>query len=143
MKQVVKTIKRTIFAVALLACIPSCTSDDDIDDIFIERGWTLTYIQEGSVRRNTEGKKYSLLFGEVAFTATTPDGSTITGEWKADGGTRSFTCYNVRSSSNFQKDTIAKSMLNLLKNARKYEGDTHWLRIKQQENVYMLLGSEK
>lgn len=141
MEHIAKTIKRTIFAVALIAGIAACTKDDDIEDIFVDRAWTLTYIQEGGSRKYTEGKRYSMLFADGAFTATTPSGNTITGEWQANGDTRSFTCYNVRANGNISKDTIAQKMYNILTNVKKYEGDTNWLRIKQQENVYMLLGT--
>ena len=143
MKHIGKTIKRITFVLLLLTSTMACTSEDDIEEIFVDRTWTLTYIKEGATTRYTEGKKYSILFSDNAFTATTPGGNTITGYWQANGDNRTFTCSNVRTNGNISKDTIAQKMRDILVSSKKYEGDTNWLRIKQQENVYMLFGTQQ
>ena len=129
-------MKKIIFAAMLIASIVSCSKEDDIDEIFVERDWKLSFVQEGSIRRNSD-KNYSILFGENTFEATLPNGTTIKGSWKANGDTREFRCANVRASGSLKGDTIAEKMLNILTNAKMYEGDTHYLQIKEQDKVYL------
>ena len=138
MKHIVKKINRVIFALILPFAAVSCIGDDDINAIFKERDWKLTYIKEGSVQRYTKEKIYSIEFLDRTFTATTPSGATITGNWIANGdASRSFSCNNIRTSGNIKGDTIALKMREILTNAVSYSGDTNWLQIKQEEKVFM------
>lgn len=129
-------IKSAIFAAALILTLASCSSEDDITEIFRDREWTLSLVKEGSVERYSS-KKYNVLFAESSFKAATPGGATISGKWEADGGTKSFRCWDVRTEGNIKGDTIAEKMLQIFRNATSYDGDTNWLQIKQQNNVYM------
>ena len=138
MKHIAKQIIRAIFALSLPFVAVSCVGDDDINAIFRERTWKLTYIKEGSVQRYTKEKVYSIEFLERTFTATMPNGATITGNWLANGdSSHSFTCNNIRTNGNIKGDTIALKMRDILTNAKSYSGDTNWLQIKQQENTFM------
>ena len=136
MKSIAEQSKRVIFALMLAFSLASC-SKDDIDDIFIEREWKVTYINEGGVKRYTQGKKYTVQFLDNTFKATTPTGGTIEGNWQANGDTRQFSCSNLRTSGLQAKDTIAQKMLQILTSAKKYDGDTNWLQIKQQDNIFI------
>lgn len=136
MKNIAEQIKRIIFAVMLATTVAAC-SEDNIEDIFVEREWKLTYVNDGGVKRFTKDKVYSIQFFENSFKATLPGGGTINGNWSANGNTREFRCSNIRTSGHFAGDTIAEKMIQILTNAKKYEGDTNWLQIKQQENVFM------
>lgn len=135
MKTFVKIIKSTIFAAVLLQCAVSCTHDN-IEEIFIDREWTLSLIKEGAIERYSS-KKYRVLFTEESFNAIMPSGSTINGKWKADNKNRSFQCWDISTSGSFKGDTIGEKMLQIFTNATSYDGDTNWLQIKQQKNVYM------
>ncbi|MBO7302404.1 MAG: hypothetical protein J6U58_06825 [Bacteroidaceae bacterium] len=138
MKGIAKQINRVIFALILPLVAVSCVGEDDINAIFRERDWKLTYIKEGSVQRYAKDKIYSIEFLENTFTATTPKGVTITGNWHADGSAlHSFECNNIRTNGNLSGDTIGLKMRDILKNAKTYSGDTNWLQIKQQDNVYI------
>lgn len=136
MKTFVKRTKRAIFAIMLMLTATACTQDDDIKDIFVERAWTLSYIQEGSVKRFSN-KKYDVSFIDNSFNATAPNGATISGKWEADGDSRRFRCWNIQTTGSFKGDTIAQKMLQIFTDATAYDGDTHWLQIKQQKNVFM------
>ena len=137
MRHIAKQIIRVIFALTLPLAAISCVGDDDINAIFRERTWKLTYIKEGSVQRYAKERIYSIEFLERTFTATTPNGATITGNWLANGdSSHSFTCSNIRTNGNIKGDTIALKMREILTNAKSYNGDTNWLQIKQQENTY-------
>lgn len=129
-------MKRIIYAITLLTTIASCSKEDDIDDIFVGRNWKLSYIQEGSIRRNSN-KDYSILFQENTFEAMLPGGKNIKGNWRANGETREFNCANVKASGSLRGDTIAEKMLQILTKAQHYAGDENYLQIKEQHNVYI------
>lgn len=128
-------------ALIILAAITfaSCNKEDDIQEIFIDRSWTLTFIQEGKehfVPQNNAA--YIILFKGSTFTLTTPANATISGNWQADGGSRTFRCSNIRTSGNITNDDIAKRMRNMLQNAVSYNGDANYLQIiVQQGNAFM------
>lgn len=136
MRKIKETMGRIIFTIIMLAVVSSCNKEDDLGEIFIDRDWQLSFVQEGSIRR-TSDKSYSILFDENTFEATLPGGKNIKGSWIANGDTREFRCANVRASGSLGNDTIAQKMLQILKNAQRYEGDTHYLKIKEQDNTYM------
>lgn len=136
MKNIAKQIKRIIFATILVTAVIAC-KEDDINEIFVEREWKLTLIKDGGEMKYTQDKVYTIQFFDNTFKATLPNGGAINGNWKANGSTREFSCSNVRTSGSFAGDTIAQKMVQILTNAKKYSGDTNWLQIKQQENVYM------
>lgn len=136
MKTFAKKTTRIIFAFFMLLTTVACTQEDDINDIFEEREWTLSYIQEGTTKRYSN-KKYNVIFAGNSFNATTPGGAKISGKWEADGNSRKFQCLDVRSSGSLKGDTIAQKMLQIFTDATAYDGDTNWLQIKQQKNVFM------
>lgn len=141
MTRCIMKARKAISAAALLLALMACTPDDSIGEIFIDRQWTLTYVTENSVQYNNRGKKYPVLFTEDGFTATTPGGSSISGKWEANGETRKFHCWNVQVAGSLKGDTIAEKMLGIFKEASSYSGDTNWLRIKKDNNNYMLFGN--
>ena len=66
-----------------------------------------------------------------------PNGAAINGKWEANGNSRKFQCWNINTTGNLKGDTIAEKMLQIFQNAKSYDGDTNWLQIKQQKNVFM------
>lgn len=137
MKIFVETTKRIIFAATFALTLTACTPDDNISEIFVGRQWTLSYIQEGSVKRYNGAKKYDVLFTDATFSATTPSGSTISGKWEANGETRKFHCWNVQTTGTLKGDTIAEKMLRIFTDATSYDGDTNWLQIKKDKKTFM------
>ena len=137
MRNIVKTAKYAIFAVAL-ALVAACNESDDISEIFIGHNWRLTYVEEGGIRRwPSQENSYSLMFGENSFNATTPNGGSISGRWSANGETRQFSCTNIRTEGISATDTIARQMVEMFRNARKYDGDIHYLQIIKEKNHLM------
>ena len=129
-------IKSAICAASLILVLASCNNEDSIKEIFRDREWTLSLVKEGAVERYS-GKKYNVQFAESTFTAAMPGGATISGKWEADGSTRKFRCWNVRTEGSIKGDTIAEKMLQIFQNATSYNGDTNWLQIKQEKETYM------
>jgi hypothetical protein len=137
MKDIAVRIKRVIFALVLMSGVTACTSDDDLKEIFIDREWKLTYINDGSVKRYTKNSIYSVKFFDGSFKVSMPGGASIDGKWRANAKTREFQCSGIRTGGNFTGDTLAQKMLQIFTNAKKYSGDTNWLQIKQNDNTYM------
>lgn len=132
-------IIKTALVILAAFTFASCNKEDDIQEIFIDRSWTLTFIQEGKehfVPQNNAA--YIISFKGNTFTLTTPANATISGNWQADGGSRTFRCSSIRTSGNITNDDIAKRMRNMLQNAVSYNGDANYLQIiVQQGNAFM------
>lgn len=132
-----KEIIKIVFII--LAALPfvACNSDDDIDEIFIDRKWTLAFIKEGNTEYQYSGD-YVIIFKSNTFNLTTPGNATISGNWEADGGSRYFHCSNIKTTGDINNDNIAKKMREILQNAVSYDGDANWLQIVVQPgNVFM------
>lgn len=131
-----KNIIRTLLILLATAGLSACSNEDDIEDIFVNRTWTLAFINEGS-NRIAAKDNYYLQFYDKNFVVTTPSGAKIQGYWEADGENRSFRCTQVMTDGNISNDTIAGKMEKILEKAASYEGDINYLIIKQQDNVFM------
>lgn len=137
MTNIAKTVKSLIFVLALTS-IAACNKSDELDEIFLDPNWKLTYIQESGIRRwPSQGNEYSLKFTDSGFSVTTPNGGSIKGRWHADGKTREFRCSDIRTSSISVNDTIARKMLQLLQEAKSYNGDIHFLQIIKDKDQLM------
>lgn len=137
MNRIKRTIRHSLMLLAV-ATIAACNKGDDINEIFIGHQWQLTYIDDGGNRRwPGYDKKYSLQFTQSGFTANTPGGGSIKGSWQADGKTHEFRCTDIHSSGIASNDTIGNLMLKHLKEAVKYDGDTHYLKIIKDKNQQM------
>ena len=138
MRSIAKAAKSAIFALTLTLALAACNNSDDISEIFIGHDWRLTYIEEGGIRRwPAQDSGYSIMFGENSFNATTPNGGRISGRWSANGGTRQFSCTNIRTEGINTGDTIARQMVEMLKEAKRYDGDIHFLQIIKEKNHLM------
>lgn len=138
MKAYLKNIHKGLILSAILFMLTACNTEDDINAIFRENNWYLTYIQDGNTKRYPKDKLYSIEFKTDNFSATTPNGTIIKGKWYADGSDRrTFNCRNVQIDGNIAGDTIAEKMYGIIKNAKNYEGDTNWLQIRQNKETYM------
>ncbi len=139
MKNNFKKAMKALFLSAMMAVMVSCEKNDDINAIFRERTWYLTYVQSGNTRYDNKGKLYSIEFRNDKFIVTTPNGATIKGVWFADGGgSHTFYCRNLEKSGELWRDDIATKMFDIFKKAESYEGDTNWLQIRTEDNkLYM------
>ena len=139
MKNNLKIFSKAFIIFAMIFMATSCDKNDDINAIFRERTWYLTYIQNGDIRRIPKEKQlYSIVFKNDKFTVTMPSGAMIKGMWHADGGgSHSFYCRNIEKDGIILGDTIAEKMYGILTNAESYEGDTNWLQIIQDKKTYM------
>lgn len=134
-----KKIQNIALAVIVALSLTACDSDDDLQEIFTDHSWTLSFIKEGSGQPiESKGKDYVIVFKNNTFLLSTPGNATISGNWRADGGNRAFSCSNIRTSGNIENDNIANKMKNILQNSTSYAGDTNWLQIiVQKDNIYM------
>lgn len=140
MKKISNKLLKPLLLFALILTMQACNNTDDINDIFCERTWYLTYIKEANTERFPKDKLYSINFQKDNFEARMPNGATIKGKWYADGGKdRTFSCTQIKKEGNFSDDIIAESIYNIISNAKSYDGDTNWLHIKKDKNTYMQL----
>ena len=138
MKRFIKITKTTVLLLTLMLTLSACNKDDDLEEIFIGKAWNLTFIQEGTKRIIPQNGGYILHFGNTELSFITPSGTTITGNWFANGASRTFLCNNITANGSIEDDAAAKAVLNILTNAIKYEGDANWIQIiEQPNNTYM------
>lgn len=133
-----KKITGIVFFLVAALSFCACSNEDDIGEIFTGHDWTLAFIQEGNDKSTPKDGDYTIVFNSSTFTLTTPANATITGNWQADGESRSFRCSNIRTTENINSDNTANKMKQLLQNATSYAGDANWLQIiVQTGNVFM------
>lgn len=130
-------MKKILYLITVALIFASCNNSDDLNEIFQSRTWKLSFFQEGTTR-NIAKEGYNIMFYEGSFTANTPSGAAIAGNWQADNKSRTMRCTNVRViQGNIAKDTTATKMKQFLERASSYNGDANWLQIRQQSNIYM------
>ena len=132
-------LSKTFMLAAMLFLVVACDKNDDINAIFRERTWYVTYVKEGNTTEYSKGKLYSIEFKNT-LTATMPNGATIKGDWHADGGgSHSFYCRNLKKEGKITGDIVAEKVWDILNKAESYEGDTNWLQIIQDKETYIQL----
>ena len=137
---VLKNIAR-LFAIAAFALfLTACNNDDDLQEIFVGHNWKLAFVQNGSTREVPEKGDYTFTFYDTNFRLVTPGGVIIGGNWQASANSREFHCSDVQASGNISTDGIASIIVDILKNAKSYEGDSHYLKInKLRDKEYIQL----
>ncbi len=132
-------LSKTFMLAAMLFLVMACDKNDDINAIFRERTWYVTFVKEGNTTEYSKGKLYSIEFKNT-LTATMPNGATIKGDWHADGGgSHSFYCRNLKKEGKITGDIVAEKVWDILNKAESYEGDTNWLQIIQDKETYIQL----
>ncbi len=133
-----KLLKNFILISALFAIFTGCNKEDDLQEIFTGRNWTLAYIQEGTEKIMPQEGNYAILFEDATFVLTTPNDVRISGKWQADGENRKFSCTQITTTGDITEDKIAQKMEVLLQSTISYEGDANWLQlITQPGNVFI------
>lgn len=139
-----------LYICLLLACLPlglaSCSSDDDVVEIFTGKTWKLSYISaEGNHKwidlwgTSDEAYQASMKLLEVednftlGFSGSEVEGATsgtltgqgvrvrFTGTWRADGESRELMV--GLQATGTESDVLAKEFLNGLRNVVRYGGD--------------------
>ncbi len=130
-------MKKILFILISTIAFIGCDNSDDLSEIFQNRTWKLSFFQEGNTRSIAK-EGYIIRFYENSFTANTPSGAAIVGNWQADNKNRTLRCTNVRiGEGNIVNDTTATKMKLFLEKASSYNGDANWLQIRQQSHIYM------
>ena len=127
----------TFIILALTLALAACDNGDDLNEIFRNRNWTLSFFGEGENIYSVKGD-YKITFYENVFTVTTPNKSSIEGYWEADNKSHAFRCRQVRvTSGTIAGDTTALKMKNILEKATGYAGDANSLQIIEMPNKFM------
>ena len=127
----------TFIILALTLALAACDNGDDLNEIFRNRNWTLSFFMEGENIYSVKGD-YKITFYESVFTVTTPNKSSIEGYWEADNKSHAFRCRQVRvTSGTIAGDTTALKMKNILEKATSYAGDANTLQIIEMPNKFM------
>ena len=135
-----KNIVRLFTLVTFALFVAACNNEDDLQEIFVGHNWKLAFVQNGSTREVPVKGDYTFTFYDTNFRLVTPGGAIIGGSWQAGGKSKEFRCSNVQVSGNISTDGIASIIVDILKNAKSYEGDSHYLKInKLRDKEYIQL----
>ena len=132
----------------LMLLATACSDSDDLGAIFIGHTWKLSCIRQSSsqnamTQENQQKLKdsaddcYIITFAEEQFTCRTTNKS-FSGTWTVNGEDHTISFSFQNASSVTGSDEISRQMINILKNATRYEGDTHQLSIHQASGPYLL-----
>lgn len=151
MKQYIVKHITILLCLILIPVLSGCNDTDDVQKIFTGKRWKMTYI----TKKNdhiwykfdgvSEAVYKSYINGtrafKIDFTGSTEDniisggfsgsGSvTISGTWRADGKSNEFKVISISNNPSYDsKDTLAKHIIDGLKNSTSYGGD--------EKNLYL------
>lgn len=122
----------------------SCSNEDDVDDIFVGRTWYITGATiNGTSIDGDELKElyanpdtYYLNFAVQTFSGRLVAGSTLSGSWTADGKNHTITL-QVSQASNTDASVVSRNIYNVLRNAKTYSGDTHYIILYADKQNYV------
>lgn len=138
-------MKNILYILTLvIVALTSCTREDDINEIFLNKCWYINGIcKEGkeATKEDLEtlfhsGKNcYRIIFNDGTFIATLSPQNVITGAWSADGKKQTIHLYNVDATSS--SSTLDNRIIEIIQKANSYEGDANVLLIKKDKNNFI------
>ena len=141
-------IKISFLSLLSVFTLVACSTDDDINDIFIGKTWYMsggklngtdfTKDQVSSLYVNKDS--YWIIFSQGTFTGKLSTNTSFSGNWEADGGHRRLTM-NVTSSVNCEESVLDANIFRVIKNVTRYSGDSNILEIFSDDNSYINMGS--
>lgn len=139
-----------ILAILSTSCLTGCSSDDDIEDIFMGKTWYMsggklngadfTKDQVSSLYVNKDS--YWIVFGKGTFSGKLSEGTNFNGRWEANGSSRALKI-EISSSLNCEETPLDANIFRVLKNANRYSGDSNILEIFSDDNSYINMGAAK
>ncbi len=141
-------LKYWIIGLLMLPLLAACDNEDDVDAIFYGKTWKLTSVMKDS-KTNYYGNysdeqkeiaasgsdSYYITFTTTQFSGKTSTGS-FSGTYTVDGDSRKLSFSFSKSSSD--SNTVSAMMMDILKNATHYKGDSNTLAIYQDDGPYLL-----
>jgi len=130
-----------------LTLLPTaCQNEDDIADIFIGRTW---YIVGATINGQqydgneikelyAQADSYHLTFAVNSFSGILVAGSSLNGQWTADGKHHTLTL-QVKNANNVEASTVSRNIYNVLRNVTSYSGDVNNLIIQQDSQNFIRL----
>lgn len=125
----------------------SCSNSDDLDAIFYGKTW---YIHGVTIngKKVVSGIKeiyehpgtYQINFTSSTFNGTLASGSTVSGNWKADGKEHTFHMDFIQDTG-VNNTELSANIYQILKNATSYSGDVNILKISMDKNNFIELSS--
>jgi hypothetical protein len=146
-----KLFKHWLMICLLVPLLAACSSEDSIEGIFINKVWRLSTIMEGSKNGSiyasdseeqktiseSEAGCFTISFLPNTFSVRTLKNS-YNGTWEVDGKKQSIS-FSFTNLTTDPSDVVSKRMINIMKNAVKYSGDSNTLTIQPQSGAYLLL----
>ena len=136
----------------LLAALPvliatSCENEDDVDEIFENKTWKITGATiNGKVLSGEDLKRlyeventYYMVFQQSAVQGCLSESASFAGSWRADGKRQTFRCEVRMANEEETLSVLDTQLFAILKNATRYSGDAHTLRIEMDGSNFLRL----
>lgn len=124
----------------------ACQNEDDVEDIFVGRTWYIVgatingqqYDGDELKELYAQADSYHLTFSINSFSGILVAGSSLNGQWSADGKHHTLTI-QVKNANNVEASTVSRNIYNVLRNVTTYSGDVNNLIIQQDSQNFIRL----
>lgn len=147
-------LRNILYLLLMLPLICSCNNEDDVNEIFISGTWNVgNFYHGGDWSKMNDGArpKYTkeeeikalnaltVVFEEEGVVHGQMGNISYTGHWDANGKDRTIRISNLKTSAT--PNGKAKELIDALRNATFYKGDTKYLKLANEERKsYVQLG---
>ena len=121
----------------------ACNRDDDTKAIFSGKfkissyRYNNGYDNESIKKLNHSKEVYWLEFDQSSFHGVLAEGTTISGSWTADGGSRVFLTGNISVTGGL--DQFGEMIRGIITGATRYSGDEYVANIIKEDGTYITL----
>lgn len=147
-------LRHILYLLIALPLMTGCNNEDDINEIFISGTWNVgNFYNGGDWHKVNDGARpvytkeedfkalnaLTVTFMEDGSLQGKLDNGTFTAQWKANGEDRTLSIINIKTSAT--PNGKGKQLIEALKNAAYYKGDSKYLKIAPQDKKsYVQLG---
>lgn len=126
--------------------LTACQNEDDVADIFVGRTWYIVgatingqqYDGDELKELYAQADSYHLTFAVNTFNGILVAGSSLNGQWTADGKRHTLTL-QVQNANNVEASTVSRNIYHVLRNVTSYSGDVNNLIIQQDSKNFIRL----
>ena len=143
-----KFIRQIVLSILVCSVVAACSSDDDIDEIFIGKTWYMSggklngvnFSQDDLSSLYVNKDSYWIAFTNSTFNGRLSAGTSFSGTWTADGKHRTLKL-NITSAENCDAIVLDRNIFQILKNVNRYKGDANIIEIFSDDDSYINLGA--
>ncbi|MCR5312303.1 MAG: DUF4847 family protein [Bacteroidaceae bacterium] len=142
-------INRLAHLIAILLLCISCSTEDDLDDLFVGKTWYMTGATINGNVMNSDIKNlyssgesaYYIFFSTNTFQAVLSNNKSFSGTWTADGKEKTIQLTISKGASNM--GSYDTNLYSIIKKITSYKGDANAMILMQDENNYIRFSTSR